>query len=344
VDKWRGLRLPPIPPGHIKEQFVSHHQQRHPLLRRQDVGPVEKTLVDNSDIPMKTVNSVSGGQTSAYLMKHYPADYNLFALVRINAPDAAPKDPWIKKYVESKIDAEFIATAEEDEIFYTLYDLEQFTGQEIHWVTNPSFDEILSDRGHGILPSTHRRYCTAEMKVVPVAKWIVDNIGEVVEMRLGFRAGEDRRVQAKMDSANADGLEEARWPVGKHRGGRNKWETFAYAKYTFPLHATGVYNDMIRQYWKDKPVRFAERNNCIGCFHRNPILLNLMAKKFPEKYAWFEAQENAGRTKVNKSGKLMSWNCFRTDGSYEDFRQHRTQLTMEDLDGFTDCDSGYCGM
>ena len=293
---------------------------------------------------MKTVNSVSGGQTSAYLMKHYPADYNLFALVRINAPDAAPKDPWIKKYVQTKLDCDFVATAEEDDIFYTLADLEQFTGQEINWVSNPTFDDILNTRGHGVLPSTHRRYCTAEMKVVPVAKWIVENIGEVVEMRLGFRAGEDRRVQAKINSANEDGLEEARWPVGTHRGGRNKWMTFAYAKYTFPLHSAGIFNDKIRQYWKDKPVRFAERNNCIGCFHRNPILLHLMSQKFPEKYAWFVEQENAGRTKKNKAGKTMAWNCFRTDGSYEDFRKHKTQLSLEDLDGFTDCDSGYCGM
>jgi hypothetical protein len=30
---------------------------------------------------MITVNSLSGGKTSSYLAKHYPADYNLFALV-----------------------------------------------------------------------------------------------------------------------------------------------------------------------------------------------------------------------------------------------------------------------
>ena len=29
---------------------------------------------------MKTVNSVSGGKTSAYVMANYPADYNIFAL------------------------------------------------------------------------------------------------------------------------------------------------------------------------------------------------------------------------------------------------------------------------
>jgi hypothetical protein len=303
---------------------------------------VEKTLVDNSDIPMKTVNSVSGGQTSAYLMKHYPADYNLFALVRINAPDAAPKDPWIKKYVQEKLGCDFVATAEDDVIFYTLADLEQFTGQEITWVSNPTFDDVIQN--HNILPTLFRRFCTSEMKVIPVAKFIWETVGEPVELRLGFRGGEERRVKRKIESANEDGLEEAQWVVGKHKSGKNKWKSHAYAKYSFPLFEAGIFNDKIRAYWSDKPVRFAERNNCVACFHRNPILLNLMAQKFPEKYAWFEEMEGNGKQRTTKTGKVMKWNTFRSDGSYEDFRNHRTQLTMEDLEGFTDCDSGYCGL
>lgn len=36
---------------------------------------------------MKTVNSISGGKTSAYMAKHYPADIELFSLVRIEDLD-----------------------------------------------------------------------------------------------------------------------------------------------------------------------------------------------------------------------------------------------------------------
>lgn len=275
-------------------------------------------------------------------MQHFPADYNLFALVRIDAPDAQPKDPWIKQYVQDKLGCDFVATAEDDVIFYTLADLEQFTGQEITWVSNPSFDDIIAN--HNILPSLFRRFCTTEMKVLPIAKWIHSNIGEIVNLRLGFRAGEDYRVQRKIESANTEGLEEAKWIVGKHKNGNNKWQTHAYAKYSFPLHKHGIFNDQIREYWRDKPVRFAERNNCVGCFHRNPMLLNLISKKFPEKYAWFESVEGNGKTRRNKQGKVMKSNTFRSDGSYEDFRQHKTQLTLEDMAGFADCDTGYCGL
>lgn len=291
---------------------------------------------------MKTVNSVSGGQTSAYLMKHYPADYNLFALVRINAPDAAPKDPWIKQYVESKIEEEFIATAEDDVIVYTMADLEQFTGQEITWVSSPSFDEVMQK--NGLLPSALRRFCTAEIKVKPIAKWVVDNVKEPVEMRLGFRGGEERRVVRAMEAHDELGFRQEKLPIGKHKNGNTKWQTFTYAKNTFPLFDDGIFKDTIVEYWKDKPVRFAERNNCVGCFHRNPILLNLMSKKFPEKYAWFEDHEEAGRTKKAKNGKTLHWNTYRRDGTFADFRKHKTQMTLEDLDGFLDCDSGYCGL
>jgi hypothetical protein len=57
---------------------------------------------------MKTVNSISGGKTSSYLAKHYPADYNLFALVRIEDVKCSPKDKKLVQLVSDKIGMEFI--------------------------------------------------------------------------------------------------------------------------------------------------------------------------------------------------------------------------------------------
>ena len=47
---------------------------------------------------MVIVNSLSGGKTSSYMAAHYPADYNVFALVRIDADYCKPKDMSIVKY------------------------------------------------------------------------------------------------------------------------------------------------------------------------------------------------------------------------------------------------------
>jgi len=54
---------------------------------------------------MKTVNSISGGKTSAYLAAKYPADYNIFSLVCIDDKRSAPKDPATIQYVNAKLEA-----------------------------------------------------------------------------------------------------------------------------------------------------------------------------------------------------------------------------------------------
>ena len=39
---------------------------------------------------MVTINSLSGGKTSAYIAAHYPADHDIFSLVRIEDPTKLP--------------------------------------------------------------------------------------------------------------------------------------------------------------------------------------------------------------------------------------------------------------
>jgi hypothetical protein len=78
---------------------------------------------------MKTVTSISGGQTSAYVAANYPSDYNVFALVRIES--ARFPDQTLRKRVEDKIQAPFIGTPEDDTIIHTIFDLEQYLGREI---------------------------------------------------------------------------------------------------------------------------------------------------------------------------------------------------------------------
>jgi hypothetical protein len=88
---------------------------------------------------MKTINSLSGGKTSSYLAKHFPADYNIFSLVRIEDRRCTPKDEKLVKFISDKIGQEFIATAESDITLKAVIDLEQLIGQEIIWVTGRTF-------------------------------------------------------------------------------------------------------------------------------------------------------------------------------------------------------------
>lgn len=135
-----------------------------------------------------------------------------------------------------------------------------------------------------------------------------------------------------LEKCNEQGILEHKDIVGQHKSGRNKWATLAWQKPIFPMIEDGIRRDAVHEYWASRPVRFAERNNCVGCFHRNPILLRLMFEQHPNKMEWFAQQEE-------KKGKT-----WQADQTYRQIQKHKTQLTLMDLDGFNECDTGYCGL
>ena len=96
---------------------------------------------------MKTVNSLSGGKTSSYIAANYPADYDVFSLVRIEDKACLFPDEKIRKQVEDKLQAPFIGTVEDDTIIYTMLDLEQYNGREIKWETGLDLAEVVKTKG-----------------------------------------------------------------------------------------------------------------------------------------------------------------------------------------------------
>lgn len=283
---------------------------------------------------MKTINSLSGGKTSSYIAANYPADYNIFSLVRTNDSSCLFPDSKIRQIVSDKIGKEFIGTLEEDTIIYTMLDLEQFIGQKIDWVSGKTFDEIINRNGKMYLPNVTQRFCTTEMKLQPIFNWWKSNFDEPVIMRIGFRANEMRRAKNMVEKSNKNGCLEFKDIVGQSKNGRNKWKNIEWQKPEFPLINDAIFKDTIENYWQDKPVRFAYMNNCVGCFHRNEILLKYMSEKHPNKFQWFCDQENKGG---------YGSRTFKNGMTYTQIKKWKTQLELFD-DDFNECDSGYCGM
>ena len=277
---------------------------------------------------MKIVNSISGGQTSAYIAKNYKADYNVFALVTTNDLNCIYKDSKVRQIVSDKIGKEFIGTLEDDIIIKTILDLEQFIGSKIYWTAGETFDKIINDRKY--LPNVTQRFCTTEMKLKPLFEWWQKKINDPVIMQIGFRANETKRAKRMIEKTNKNGLSEFKTIIGQSENGRNKWKMIEWQKPKFPLIEDNIYKDKIVEYWKDKPVSFAYMNNCIGCFHRNEILLKFMSDKHPEKFNWFCNQEENKKT-------------FKKGISYNKIKNHKLQNKLFDED-FNDCDSGYCGL
>ena len=281
---------------------------------------------------MKTVNSISGGKTSSYLAKHYPADINIFSLVRIEDTEnlwMKGKDEKTRQLISDKLGKEFIGTAEMDEIIYTILDLEQFIGQEITWVTGNTFEEIIK-QNYNYLPNKMTRYCTVEMKLKPIFNWLKENTELPVEMRIGFRPNEISRAEGVLKRADENGIEYFNTVIGKRKT-QNKWGLVPYRKVTFPLIENNITKDVIYNFWNNKNIRFAYRNNCVGCVNRQPLMISHMASKDLNKVKWFEKQE------------LKTGNRFLSDVSFEQILKFGIQNTFFD-DDFNECDSGFCGI
>ena len=281
---------------------------------------------------IKTVNSLSGGKTSSFIAANYPADYNVFSLVTTSDKNCLFPDKKIRQLVSQKIEREFIGTLEDDKIIYTMLDLEQFIGSKINWVVGKTFDDVTNRNGKRYLPNVTQRFCTTEMKLQPIFNWWRKEINEVVEMRIGFRANEQRRAKTMLEKTNKNGNLEFKTIIGKRKT-QNKWADIEWQKPSFPLINNPTFKDTIEKYWQNKSVRFAYMNNCIGCFHRSPVLLKHMSDKHPNKFQWFVNSEENG------DGKRT----FKNGIKYKDIRNSLKQTELFDGD-FNECDSGYCGL
>ena len=288
---------------------------------------------------MKTVNSISGGKTSAYIASNYPADYNVFALVRTSDKNCMFPDKKIRQVVSDKLGGvEFIGTLEMDTIIYTILDLEQYIGREINWVTGLTFEGLIDHPSNNMLPSPLRRYCTADLKMKPMFEWWLKTIKTPALFRIGFRANEQRRAKNVIEKYNENGFLEMKHIIGKHKNGNNKWKTTEWQRQEHPLISIDnpIYKDDVEKYWKGKPVRFAEINNCVGCFHRSVPLLKKMWETHGNKMQFFSDLE--------KDRKYPGDTLKASDDiTYQKIKEWKLQTELS-FDDFNECDSGYCGL
>lgn len=262
---------------------------------------------------MKKVVSVSGGQSSAYIAANYEVDRMVFALVTVEDQALKYPDDTVRQMVSDRIGREFIGTPEDDIIIETIFDLEQYVGKPIDWVAGKPFDRLRNTS----LPNIAWRHCTTDMKIRPMFKWWQRNFDNPIEMQIGFRAGEEKRAKSMIDRADENGL--------------SCFEKKPWQKAAFPMIQDGVRRDDVQKYWKGKPVRFARLNNCVGCFHRSPMLLRKMFDEHPTKMEWFEKMEQV---------KNAQW---KSEVSYTQIKNHNLQQELS-FDDFSECDSGYCGL
>tara|TARA_R110002012_G_C11495626_1_gene596677 strand:+ start:25 stop:870 length:846 start_codon:yes stop_codon:yes gene_type:complete len=281
---------------------------------------------------MKTVNSLSGGKTSSYMAINYPADYNVFSLVRTNDKSCEYPDAKVRQIVSDLIGCEFVGTLEQNNIITVMLKLSEKV--DVDWITGETFDEVVKTGG-GLLPNMMRRYCTTNLKIIPIQKWWREKINETVEMRIGFRANEIARAERLIEKCDKNGIQSDKFIIGKSKNGkRNRWGMIEWRKPVFPLIEDNLKAIDVDKFWKENTwIGFKKGyyNNCVGCFHRSPLFLNKMSQEHKSKMEWFAKKELIGKGKWKSEmtyNEIMKWNP-------------QIELTFDD---FNECDSGYCGL
>lgn len=306
----------------------------------------------------KTVNSLSAGKSSSLLAKKYPADYEIFSCVCIDDIECAPKDPTVISYANQKLEkfipefGEFIATAEDDMSLRAMMDLEQFLGKEIIWVRGKSYDKIIDERHQrtlvGIkkrLPSWARRFCTEEMKLIPIFYWWFYNIGEKVDMRIGFRFDEFDRLERFFNNSNQTMF---KIPISCKTYGQKMQvhQEFNWRNCHFPLIKAGITKEVVDEYWlkngwvgdiftERRKIQFPVISNCVGCFHKKVETLAAESILNPAKMKWFAKQEKKN---------MGTW--LDSKQTYAEIMQNADELAKEVLYEMRvlgqSCDSGGC--
>lgn len=259
---------------------------------------------------MKKVNSISGGKTSAYMAKHYPADVELFALVTIEAEYCKPKDKGLVKYVSDKLGKEFIATAESDKTLIVVRDLEQLLGKEIKWLSGETFEQVTRRKNGYFLPNVFNRMCTTEMKMKPIFDYCQGEIGEIVEMQVGFRYDEKERGERNKGNTHFKTV------VGKHPNGNNKWAEVEWRTLSFPLIENKETHFEIYKWAQESGLPFPKDSNCVGCFHKPFQQLRKNWDDEPQKMRWFSEMEKKAKAQWKKD---MSYADVKKIGLQQDF-------------------------
>ena len=258
---------------------------------------------------MISVNSLSGGKTSSYLAVHHPADLEIFSMVCIedhNAAGILKRRKDLVLYANEKLErfipvyGEFKATAEDPMIIQTMMELEQKLGREIVWVRDRSFETLIKEKKY--IPNRDARFCTTELKMKPVFEHCYLEIGQEVEMRLGYRFDEMERKHRA--------TEDFKFPYscnlyGKRRQNHKsiKWRTCS-----FPLiDKAPVIHPQIQNYWENNPsVSFSADSNCQFCFWKDP---QQKLKNFKNNSAimyWGAIQEEIIGSTFAKSMSLLN--------------------------------------
>ena len=211
-----------------------------------------------------------------------------------------------------------------------MMEMEQILGKEIIWVRGKSFDQIIDE--NSALPTWARRFCTTEMKLVPIFEYLYPRYGKTIH-NIGFRADEPERII----NGSKERLFKRVFSCNNFGKKRNNWKDFDWQIKEFPLKRT--FHFQIKSFWaKYYPeLDFPFDSNCAGCHHKPNELIKQNYEEDPEILEWFALQEDK---KLRLKKKNSTWHDDKIS-YWEIFNTEYPNLFSE-ISDYTICNSGGC--
>ena len=289
-----------------------------------------------------SVSSISSGKTSCLMALKYPTDVYLFACVCIDYLQAKPKDPAVLKYCLEKLNGNFIASAEHEKSLKIMMQLEQLIGKEIKWVRGKSFDELLWESPKKAMPSHLHRWCTTDMKIMPIFEYCWFNYGKV-KMNIGFRMDEVERayIFKKGEPPIRKVFDTIKYPISCNNfGAKNQnWDNeIAWREKNYPLIDDRIFHYNVVNFWATEhpEFKFPHDSNCQNCHHKPKEQIKKNHQESPEILEWAAEQEHM---KKAAGAAIYTWHDDKV--MYSDTFNMKSKKMQLQLD-FTMCNSGYC--
>ena len=175
------------------------------------------------------------------------------------------------------------------------------------------FEALLKFKGYN--PNAVARFCTQELKVRTIKRYLLSIGWDYWTSAIGIRADEGQRVKTKRT--------------------RERWKNW------YPLNNAGVVKKDIMEFWNAQPFDLAlygrngvtPKGNCDGCFLKSEATLAMMWREHPDRMEWWSRMEDLAGGSFHKS---------RTFKELGNFVQAQGDWIFDSEDFLCQADGGEC--
>ena len=171
-----------------------------------------------------------------------------------------------------------------------------------------------------ILPNVYRRFCTQELKVITIKRYLVSIGWEQWTQCIGIRADEKRRVKTSTEK---------------------RWDNL------YPLNNAGATKQTVMAFWEQQPFDLklwgangsTPKGNCDGCFLKSEATLAMMWREHPDRMQWWADIEE---WKSQQIGKEAHFHATRTFKDLGDFVSRQGDWIFDDEAFLCQANDGEC--